>query len=184
VLAIEPVPRTFAMLEANVTANDLGHLITCSCSAIASDRGAVKMWTGFGSGQAELAIEGHRPAIDYWGDRGQLVDVAAAPLDEIVARHDLDPADVALVWADIQGAEAELVLTAESLWAAGVPLYLEVYPAGLELHGGLAHFTRAVTSRFATFRAKGSDEDVPITRFEEWVAGIDPDWYTDALLIP
>jgi len=188
VLAIEPVPNTFAMLQANVTENDLAAAIVCSNMAITDTEGTVEMWTGFGSGQAELVVEGRVPAMERWGSRGSLVSVPAAPLSSLMAEHAVEPDQVSLVWADIQGAETDLIKSARDLWEAGVPLYLEVDPDSLDIKAGLTQFVSAVCERFGHFVPRDdllvAGPPRPISGFREWVETIGSGSYSDALLVP
>jgi FkbM family methyltransferase len=182
VIAVEPVPATFSMLSNNVERNGLADRITCIQSAVATHQGPVTMWTGFASGQAEVAVDG-ATGIERWGDRGELITVLGGPVESIVGQS-----DVALVWADVQGSEIVVVETGAYLWERGVPLYLEIDPSSLELHGGLERFEQGVRRHFAAFLPRddlitgGSEQD--IARFGAFLATIDTDYYSDALLIP
>ena len=55
-MAFEPVPKTLAMLQANVDNNGLADRITCVPFALAEERGEVEMWIARGSGQSEIII--------------------------------------------------------------------------------------------------------------------------------
>jgi FkbM family methyltransferase len=181
VIAVEPVPATFAMLTMNVERNDLGERIRCVQRAITAQPGAVDMWTGFGSGQAEVATAG-TPAMERWGDRGQLITVTGVPVCDIANR------DVTLVWADVQGSETTVIETGVSLWAEGTLLYLEVDPWSLDQHGGLDRFRRAVHDHFVGFVTRddliADRPERAIGNFDDFVGSIGANTYDDALLIP
>ena len=189
VVAIEPVPRTFEMLCANVDANQLGGSITPVRSAVGRTTEPVRMWTGFASGQAEVAVDDSDPTITrFGGSKGELVEVACAPLGNLVAAASVPHSSIALVWCDVQGSELQVIETATEVWAAGVPLYLEIDPLALELHGGLERFVAVVGQHFASFVGRdglrvGAPLQ-PIDRFGELIASLPSSSYTDALLVP
>ena len=60
--------------------------------------------------------------------------------DKVIRRF----AEVALVCSDTQGFETQIVASGSSLWAAGTPLWVEVWPQGLACHGGVQQFLVAV----------------------------------------
>jgi len=185
VIAVEPVPATFDMLTTNVSRNNLTDRVECVRKAIALNDGTVDMWTGFGSGQAEVAVEGVAPRCERFGDRGDLVTVPSGPLGSIVE----DPTGIVLIWADVQGSEMAVIETGGFLWDAGVPLYVEIDPPRLDLYGGTSKFTQIAEKRFRSFL---SDEDLmngrdeqPIKRLKDFVDTIIATRkYSDALLIP
>jgi FkbM family methyltransferase len=188
VLAIEPIPETYSMLTMNVSQNLLDGRIDCVQVAISDTDATVAMWTGFASGQAEVAVPGKQPSMTRsGGTRGALVSVRARRLDTLLTEQALAPGDVALVWADVQGSETSVIDTGGPLWRAGVPLYLEVYPPGLHLQSGLDAFLDSVGSNFSKFLTKGdlmSGSPVrPIEQFPTFARSLEHS-YSDALLLP
>jgi FkbM family methyltransferase len=194
VLAVEPVPATFAMLEENVRVNGLGDTVYRVRSAVSEVPGEVSMWSGFGSGQAEVAVDGVTPGIERWGDCGDLLQVPSSPLIDLIAAQPIDVGQIALVWADVQGSETAVIRTGLDLWASGVPLYLEVDPFGLNMHAGIDAFVTAVAASFTTFVERDVLVDRewntklrPISEFGDWVeaiASVGPGAFSDALLVP
>jgi FkbM family methyltransferase len=187
VVAIEPVAETFEMLSVNVSRNGFSGHVTCVRQAVSEQAGTLEMWTGTGSGQAEVVVAGAPPALLRWGATGQRVVVPAGPLNALLDELTIEPSEVALVWADVQGAETSVIRTGTELWAAGVPLYLEVFPAGLDLHAGINEFIAAVRGHFAGFIPRddliAGRAATAIEQFSEWVQTIDSDSYSDALLV-
>jgi FkbM family methyltransferase len=188
VLAVEPVPATFEMLTTNVRRNGLDGSVQCAQRAISAADGHVRMWTGFGSGQAELTLDGEQPEEDVAGARGDLIEVSSSRLDSVLAAHGVHAQSVGLVWADVQGSETAVIQTGTALWAAGVPLYLEVDPSRLAAHGGLDTFERAVCDHFVSFIPRdelvlGRPAPRPVNVFSAFVRSIAPGSYTDALFI-
>lgn len=182
VLAVEPVPRTFAMLSANVRENDFDGVITCVNSAVSESSGTVPMWTAGGSGRAEIAVDGH--------DRGPAIPVPSTPLSTLLEQHEIRAGDIALVWSDTQGSETGVIRSAPALWRAGVPLYLEVWPYSLDLHGGVDAFVDAVQANFSSFVSRSDliagGDPRPVEAFPGWVrsVGHGVDIFSDALVLP
>ena len=188
VLAIEPVPATFAMLSENVETNGVAEQVACVQVAIAEEAGTVSMWTGCSSGQAEVAVPGKDPALLRWGERGEQIKVRSRPLDSLLSESGVQAIDIAMVWCDVQGSETAVVATGRRLWDAGVPLWLEVDPLSLDLHGTTERFIALVVDSFGTFAPRESLlKGAPlrsIGEFPAWVATIGSNRYSDALLIP
>ncbi|MGH7452616.1 MAG: hypothetical protein ACRENG_14815, partial [bacterium] len=56
----------------------------------------------------------------------------------IIASLNLTPDKIAFVWSDTEGSEAQVIETGRQLWLAGVPLFMELYPAALEKQNAIA----------------------------------------------
>jgi FkbM family methyltransferase len=157
VVAVEAVPTTFEMLVTNVERNGFAELVSCVPCAIA-ETPTVTMHIAASSGQSAIAAEG--------------VTVRAAPLAEVAGNP-------VLVWADVQGAETGVLRTGGDLWRAGVPAFLEVDPAMLDVDA----FVEAaqVFSRFTP--VTGLPDGVrPIAELRTWIATLDG--HGDALFEP
>jgi hypothetical protein len=50
-----------------------------------------------------------------------------------------------------QGSEAAVIETGREVWNAGVPLYAEVWPACIAVHGGIDALVDRVAESFSTF---------------------------------
>lgn len=188
VLAVEPVPHTFDMLTTNIRANGFDSKVIQANYAIGATDTEVRMWTGFGSGLGEVAVEDQAPDWKGWRDRAEQVTVRSMPLSQLIIDKGIALNDVALVWSDAQGSETQVILSAVEAWAAGVPLFAEVDPRGLELHGGLAPFIDAAQRCFTQYVSRddlisGRDPQ-PMASFSRWVGSIGPSSYSDVLLIP
>lgn len=146
VLAFEPVNSTFQHLQENVTSNGFGAAITCRRIAVAPTTGVVQIVLNDDPGLCEI----YNPTGQGLGvNKDTTVEtVECLPLDELA-----DASGVALVWSDTQGFEASVIQSGASLWRAGVPLWTEVWPQGLEAHGGIDRFIDACTQHFSVFIA-------------------------------
>ena len=158
VLALEPVAENHALLEANVQNNGLQDRITCVLTAVAMpglDR-VTLIRPATNSGGAEVARAGREPTFADWWPIRDRVEAPAAPLLAILEAHRIAPEDVALVWSDTQGCEADVIRSAPALWAAGVPLYAEVDTRALGGPAGIDAFLDAVAAHFEVFATAGA----------------------------
>jgi FkbM family methyltransferase len=192
VVAIEPVPSTFAMLLRNVETNGFASRVRCVNRAVSATTAQVEMWVTNGSDLSELAVGGHGPGFSQNGPAfdgaKRRISVEGDRLDRLLSLENVSSEDIALVWSDAQGSEPYVVETGTDLWAAGVPLYVEVAPYLLELQGGLDMFIEQVERNFGQFVTRnalvagGGVQDIKDFRtFATGLIGID---YSDALLIP
>jgi FkbM family methyltransferase len=134
VLAIEPEPQNFALLEANVRSNGMEERIACELAAVAGRAGTVTLvLPADTSGGVELLPpDGAHPRIGVAEAPAQSgAPVRAAPLSELLGERRVDPSEVAFVWSDAQGSDGHVIRTGTELWGAGVPLYMELWPAAL-----------------------------------------------------
>ncbi len=192
VLAIEPVPSTFAMLVQNVQSNGLAESIRCVNRAVSTTAGAVEMWVTAGSGLSELAVEGSGPGFSHidpsFAEKRRLVTVGGDRLDRLLTSEHVAFEDVALVWCDAQGSEPYVLGTGVALWEAGVPLYIEVEPYLLTLHGGVDPFVDQVVASFSHFLSQtallAGGRPEPIEEFRGFVNELHGIAFSNALLIP
>ncbi len=186
VIAIEPVESTYRLLRLNINENQLADKVRTVNAAISGGGRQVEMAVGLGAGRNEIIVDGETT----WHDGlAQTVSAAARGLDDVVCESGLDSAAVHLVWADVQGCETDVVRTGTALWQSGAPLFCEVDPRMLELHGGLDAFIEEAEAHFGSFVARSdleahgvSASERPIhelRRFADELEG-----YSDALLLP
>jgi FkbM family methyltransferase len=190
VLAIEPGPKMFALLSRTVEANGFGEVVTCVEAAVAREAAmavlAIEPWNLGGS---ELVVD-DKVSFLSGGTPSSFHEVRALPLDDVVRAH-ADVHDVAMVWSDAQGSEADVLESGVSLWDAGVPLYCEFWPTALDGHGGLERFLSGVEEHFSEFLdarelARGEVRWRPTSEVRELAARLRTlardDSYTDLLL--
>jgi FkbM family methyltransferase len=116
VLAIEPVPRTFVLLRANLVLNGAEDAVRPLRLALSDEPGTMRMDVAQGSRKARLDAAG-----------GEEVEVAR--LDDVVEGH------VDFLLVDAEGHEAQVLAGGERVLANGVPLVIELNPKLLELAG-------------------------------------------------
>ncbi|HVM94955.1 MAG TPA: FkbM family methyltransferase [Candidatus Acidoferrales bacterium] len=191
VLAIEPVAENFRLLQANVEANSLQERIRLVRKAVLREPAKVRMrhvqWNSGGC----FVHRGDSASIA--ADAGATYEeVEAAPLDAIVEGSGLSIDEVALVWADVQGCEAEVIDSGSRLWKNGVPLWAEVEPHSLKLQGSLESFVDLAASHFDRFiesrdllRLGNQAQPAPIRDLQSVIHRLTPNHETtDVLLLP
>jgi FkbM family methyltransferase len=192
VIAVEPVPTTFEWLVSNVEANGFSDRVVCVQKAISTNGNLVDMWLTKESGLSEVEVPGKRPAFSELGFRpSRSVKAAADGLTSIVESLHVGGSEIALVWSHALGAEGAVIETGRELWSAGVPLFTLVWPPSLAGHGGIDLFVDRVAGSFSTFISRDQlvalGDSAParsIDRFADFVAQLDDDARSDALLIP
>lgn len=149
-LAIEPVARSFRRLEANVLANGLADRIERVHAAVAREPGRVRMCAENLPSGGEFVRR-----VDGDASTGDPDAVDARPLGALIAAAGVRPDEIALVWADVQGSEADVIESGAALWALGVPLWAEVEPHSLARQGSLERFAALAATHFDRFIEAG-----------------------------
>ena len=116
VIAIEPVPRTFRLLRANLALNGVEDAVRPLQLALSDEPGTMRMDVAAGSRKARLEATG-----------GEEVEVAR--LDDVVE------GEVDFLLVDAEGHEVQVLSGGERVLSTGVPLVLELNPKLLELAG-------------------------------------------------
>ncbi|MCL4395509.1 MAG: FkbM family methyltransferase [Chloroflexi bacterium] len=192
IIAIEPYPKNFELLEHNIRQNGLAERVVCARSAIAADRGiAVMVAPATNSGGAELVRQGRRPSYAPRVQTQDRADVPTERLADILLQRQIRPDRVAFVWSDTQGCEEAVIETGRELWQSGAPLYVELWPGGLALQSSVSGFIRAARTYFDRYvtrnellRDKASARPHPVEGLDSLTAGISINKDTDLLLLP
>jgi len=187
ILAIEPSPETFRRLQHNVRNNGLDNAITCSQVAISATAGTAELIIAAQPGNNEILGESGSVGFDGEDRRRGVVSVPTMPLDSLLSSFQVTPDQVALVWSDTQGFESQVIESGAGLWANGVPLWVEVWPKGLDCHGGTGRFVQLCKQNFKQFSTAGQIRMAPqpIEALESTVAELkEHGESTDILLIP
>jgi FkbM family methyltransferase len=189
VLAIEPVAASFRRLTANVAQNALAERIRLAHAAVRRQGGRVTMSLVPGASGSSF-VSGTEPGRRA-PDALQVEEVDARPLGDLLAAAGFRPEEVALVWADVQGCEAEVIASGTALWARGVPLWAEIEPRSLRQQGGVAEFVRRAGEHFDRFieaqdlvRHGAAARPVPIAALTALIESIGPELNRDALFLP
>ena len=192
-LAIEPVAESFRRLEANVAANGLADRIARVRAAVVREAGRATMCAeSRESGSSFVRREQGDAGGGGADDRPPREEVDGRPLGAILASVGIRPEEVALVWADVQGCEADVIESGAALWALGVPLWAEIEPSSLARQGSLGrfaslaaeHFDRLIESRELVRKGAAADP-APIAALSDLMGRISPyEMNTDVLFLP
>jgi FkbM family methyltransferase len=185
VIAIEPTPATFARLQRNVRQNNLENQIACYQAAISDV-----------AGERQLAVYDEPAACEIVGDDGKVgsgdreclerVAVKTWRLDSLLESLHVSPEEVSLVWSDTQGFESHVIESAPNLWTHGTCLWVEIWPQGLEVHGGSRRFVEVCKKYFSRFLTENHLDAEPenVDSLDTVVSQLKYGEHVDALLIP
>lgn len=187
-LAVEPAPDTFRHLVKNVARNALGEAIRCVNVALSATSGTAELELSTNSGDHRVRVAGPLAAERYREHMRPLIRVPRRRLDELLDEQGIAPAEVGLLWMDVQGHEQHVLEGAPRLLAAEVPLVVELWPYGLCRAGvepdGFAEYLGA---RFRTFYDLGLAAPTARPTAElRAILGQLPSYksFTDLLLVP
>lgn len=187
ILAIEPVSDFIQLLSTNVQDNRLGSRICCHKSAVLDHAAEVTMripWVNPGS--AEIATAQPNGALHY--PIYKEVPAQGERLDQILKYQRINPASIALVWADMQGCEGHALRSGEVLWKAGVPLVIEFWPAGISNQERVSivpliqRYFRSFSILPSDWRTRSIERQSPIALLNDQIVGHGSE--IDLLLIP
>lgn len=117
IVAIEPDPRNFELLEENVMQNGLGDVVTRLPFAVSDSEETIAFF------QHPNNHGKSSPNSTHAGDRKILVQ--ALPMPEILARAGLSVEDIGVVWMDIEGYEPVAARSMQPLFERRVPIHME-----------------------------------------------------------
>lgn len=189
IIAIEPVPSTFELLQKNINANDLHLSISAEPYAITATPERVSMVLGQDSGQAELKNPSISPHVNSTSFM-----VEGRTLISIIESNELSAENVSLVWSDTQGCESNVIASGAALWTAGVYLWSEFCPDLLDKQGSYQEYLDLCSEHFETWIDKSDFETrlrSPVIERHITDLKIHGQWlrasgtyHTDILLIP
>ena len=102
VLALEPAPDNFRLLRLNVLANGLEGSVQTLELAVSGSEGIAELDIGSPASELHAIVSG--------GSEGRRTHrVPMTTLDALVSRSVLDPAEVGLLWMDVEGHELDVL---------------------------------------------------------------------------
>jgi len=147
VVAIEPDPGNFELLQHNVLANGVYDRVAMLQLALSDRNGTAELELASdncgdhrirGSGRADDGAEPLRPTVE----------VQTARFDSLVDAGDIDLGSVGLVWMDVQGHEAHVLRGARSLLESPIPVVMEYWPYGLRRAGALEALHELIATHY------------------------------------
>ena len=197
-IAIEAEPYNFDLLRRNVALNSLQAKIACVGCAASSEDGFAKMALNSAFSLDVRENLGDHRIVGVASTKEEAVEdgylmVPMRRLDDIVLEHNdgrIPGPRECLTWMDIQAHETFALQGAPKLLAHGNPTYVEVWPLGLEKHGGgIALFVDVVReywTHFVRFE-DGVAETRTLDHLPTFIAGIDntadETYFKDILLV-
>ncbi len=117
IIAVEPDPRNFELLEENVRQNGLSDVVTRMACAVSDVAGDIAFF---------LHPDNHGKSSPNpsRADESRIL-VPALPVAAILSRAGVAEADIGLVWMDIEGYEPVASRSMTSLFTRRVPIHLE-----------------------------------------------------------
>lgn len=154
-IAVEPDPANYERLTGNIELNALRPRVTTFNCAVSSRAGSATMQLAPGNaGDRRVMATCAAPPDDAMGEGSwKTIQVSVETIDDLVARADLDPADIRLMWVDVQGHEKHVLEGAERvLRVSRAPVVMELWPYALARAGVSADdLTLFLSSRFPIF---------------------------------
>lgn len=120
ILTLEPDPRNFAFLSSNIRDNHLDALVTPVQVAAGDGTGTIDFFQNPDNHGKSSALRS--------SPRDRKLQVPVRAVDAVLAEQGLTPADIGLIWMDIEGYEPVACRSMQGLMQAGVPLYMEFSP--------------------------------------------------------
>jgi FkbM family methyltransferase len=121
IVTIEPDPRNFPLLQQNLRQNRLDHMVTAVNCAAGDISGEIDFFMNANNHGKSSAIR-QSPSDTK-------ISVPVRSVTEILNDFSIDPADIGLVWMDIEGYEPVACRSMGPLLSRRVPLYMEFTPS-------------------------------------------------------
>ncbi len=151
ILAIEPIPANYDLLVRNIAQNGLDKQVQCVRAAVSMRPGTLKMAVPKERATCEVIEDGMQPGFGKLSPDIPIIEVPSQRLETILNNFGVSSERIAVVWCDAQGLEREIIESAPGLWKAGAPMYLELWPKGINAHGGTDAFLTTIGTHFKAF---------------------------------
>jgi FkbM family methyltransferase len=139
-IAIEPDPRNYHLLVANIAINGLGHRITSHNLAL-SDRDGELHFELSKDNFGDHRVRHSADTGAYGESDRETIAVNATTFEKLLSASDLQNA---LVWMDTQGYEGVILSGAGNALGPGLPLVLEFWPYGMKRTGAYPLLKKAL----------------------------------------
>jgi FkbM family methyltransferase len=164
VVAFEPVPATFVLLQCNLIVNALAERVRAIPVALSDESGAALMeLSGNSLGDSRVRTQELSDEQNLLGEGGWATTrVRTQRFDELYEQLGIDLERVAMLWIDTQGHEAHVLAGASSILERGIPLVLEYWPYGLRRARSLDRLHDLLARSYRTFVDARADEPLPM----------------------
>jgi FkbM family methyltransferase len=157
-VALEPEPENHLLLRLNALLNGVDDRVEVHRVAVSDGEGVAQMDIGHTNSGAYTLVDTDAAARDT-------IAVPTVTLDGLADRGAFDPADVSLVWMDIEGFEAHALLGAGRLLERGIPIVLELNPKLLRRAGRVDHLVPVLAAHYTHVAEVGTLGDDDATAF-------------------
>lgn len=184
-IAVEPEPENYKLLRCNAILNGMEDSIVAVQAAVTNLAGVVNLELSSSNfGDHRVRITGEPGYLRE--ERRPLIAVRALRLDDLLAEEQVTAAEVGLLWLDVQGHEGQVLDSAPSLLAEGVPVVTEFWPYGLRRSQGLDLFRKLVVANFERVIDARSGDHIGVDQFDSLIRRYDDRdlSYTDLILLP
>ena len=172
-VAVEPEPDTARLLRANVALNGADDHVRIVAAALSNRTGTADLDLGPGSKGKARVVAGSEDTA-----RGETVEVTLTSLDQL----GIDPAEIGLLWLDVEGHEVHVLEGAPRTLAASPPLVMELYPRLLARAGSLDRLVPLLGRHYTHVGdLRTGDQPRPVGELGDLVDGY-ADGHTDLLL--
>jgi FkbM family methyltransferase len=142
-VACEPHPDNVRLLRLNAIVNDLDDVVEAVPVAVSNAPGTARLAVSRVNSGSHRVVTADVP--------GTTIEVEQVTLDGLAERNVITPAEVGLVWIDVQGHEGHVLAGAKSLVTRGTPIVMELHVGMLEESGGLAWAMKAIREHYTHF---------------------------------
>lgn len=170
VVAIEPEPRNFQLLQHNVQQNHLTGQLLPLQFAVGDQKSTITMeLSPTNAGDHRIRVRPSKNATEHDGESSRkLIQVELLPLPELLDSPEVKSMGItspSVIWADVQGFEGFVFKGAASL-IKGLPTVTEIWPYGI-LRAGmeLEEFSQIIESLWSDFWIERQYEPDPSPRF-------------------
>jgi len=173
-ISIEPAPGNISLLDINITLNGLqDRVIVERCAA-----GPQCERKSLIVNKKDIAIHTFVEKVASVDD-GIKVDVDVLPVDAILQKHCVRPADVGLVLIDVEGFEPDVIAGAPQVIAARAPLFVE-FNSHVYGRSGTADLLRLLGKHYTRAYSPATIKGLPAREFD--ITGIDDRYLPGDLL--
>ena len=149
ILAVEPVHETFEILQNNIKKNGFEDRVDCIPAAISTARDRLTLLWHPKPGQVEVKTESDIQGFGRVTEENRPIEVACLPLDDLIRDRAVSPHQIAFVWSDTEGYEGTVIESGKRLWAAGVPLFVEL-SRKIAVHSSFDAFIKIAERQFCS----------------------------------
>jgi FkbM family methyltransferase len=136
-VCVEPDKTNFMLLRVNQIFNGLEDRCVNINAAVSSEISHVELALSTSNpGDHRIKLNLSESASSDQIAARHVVSVPTITLDSLLTTHHISPAEIALVWMDIQGYEGQALQAASTLVEANVAIVMEFWPFGLKANNG------------------------------------------------